>query len=136
LCMLHTNHHGTWYKLMSIGFELKRGFVHVAAGTLANKHTHMGTNVHMYTHTLTCTNTLNYKHISTHTHTHTHTHTRIHTHTFRRTLTHTGKAIDQVVEAIVAAGEQHRRRVSTATLNLVDEQERRVSTATLNLVGE
>jgi len=36
-----------------------------------------------------------------------------------RACTHAGKAVDQVVEAIEAAGEQHRRRVSTATLNLV-----------------
>mmetsp|Transcript_429 Transcript_429/g.1066 ORF Transcript_429/g.1066 Transcript_429/m.1066 type:complete len:654 (+) Transcript_429:34-1995(+) len=35
------------------------------------------------------------------------------------TSAHKGRAVDQVVEAIVAAGEQHRRRVSTATLNLV-----------------
>ena len=30
-----------------------------------------------------------------------------------------GKAVPEVVEAILKAGEQHRRRVSTATLNLV-----------------
>ncbi|KAF5828667.1 P-loop containing nucleoside triphosphate hydrolase protein [Dunaliella salina] len=35
------------------------------------------------------------------------------------TTAHKGRAVDQVVEAIVAAGQQHRRRVSTATLNLV-----------------
>jgi GTP-binding protein len=30
-----------------------------------------------------------------------------------------GRRVDEVVKAILAAGEQHRRRVSTATLNLV-----------------
>lgn len=30
-----------------------------------------------------------------------------------------GKRVDEVVSAILAAGDQHRRRVSTATLNLV-----------------
>lgn len=30
-----------------------------------------------------------------------------------------GKAVPEVVDAIVAAGEQHKRRVSTATLNMV-----------------
>jgi hypothetical protein len=30
-----------------------------------------------------------------------------------------GRSVDQVVAAVLAAGEQHRRRVSTATLNLV-----------------